>query len=397
MKKTHLVNIVFLGLSLAIPEVISASDFNPDSIAPRLQRQLAEYPQESIHITTDQGVYLAGDTIWMRPFVVNASTLQQSDASRYVYVELAAPTGEVVRRITLLGRDGRFKGYLPLDLDLPEGQYTLSAYTTFMRNMGPDFFFRKKVSVLSPYAMKEGFEVSSPKSGTIRLDRTNVEVPIKIKADDKERILKKDDRLVDISLNKGEKNAGTILVSNGQYSRYINVGDADTTIAVSFHPEGGYLIPGENCKVGVKAIGPDGLSRDISGIIVDSKGRNVANFSTIHAGMGSVTIRPEAGETYTFRTNGNSYRLPDAESNAAVIHAEGADTPGVPIVVKAIGRVPAGCTLVAQTRGQLIQLSPIALGSPVSIDRTTLPTGVTQLLLIDPSGNTLSERLIWNN
>ena len=47
---------------------------HPDSIAARMDRQLLEYPQEAIHITTDQGVYLAGDTIWMRPFVVDADT-----------------------------------------------------------------------------------------------------------------------------------------------------------------------------------------------------------------------------------------------------------------------------------------------------------------------------------
>ena len=83
---------------------------HPDSISARMERQLLEYPQEAIHITTDQGVYLAGDTIWMRPFVVDAATHRQADASRYVYVEFSTPTGELVNRVKLLKHEGRLTG-----------------------------------------------------------------------------------------------------------------------------------------------------------------------------------------------------------------------------------------------------------------------------------------------
>ena len=134
MKK--IITSIMTAIVAAGASITMHAALHPDSISARMERQLLEYPQEAIHITTDQGVYLAGDTIWMRPFVVDAATHRQADASRYVYVEFSTPTGELVKRVKLLKHEGRFTGYIPLPLELPEGTYTLSAYTTFMRNIG---------------------------------------------------------------------------------------------------------------------------------------------------------------------------------------------------------------------------------------------------------------------
>lgn len=377
----------------------ASAAINPDSIAPRMERQLLEYPQEAIHVTTDQGVYLAGDTIWMRPFVVDAATLKQVDASRYVYVELSAPTGEVVKRVKLLKRDGRFSGYIPLPIDLPEGAYTLSAYTMFMRNQGPDFFFRKGLRVLSPYALREGFDVRlKDGNGNPRLviDRKSTKSDLMLKIGDKEKTVRGDKAQIEVGLSKKEASSGPILVTNGQYSRYVTVPTADNTLAVTLHPEGGYLVPGIPCKVGVKAIGTDGLGRDIDGEVTDSRGNTICRFSTIHAGMGTFTITPKAGETYTLKVGDDSYPLPEADSRAAVIHVTGADHEGGELTASAVGNVPSGAMLVVQTRGIPKGVSAIAPEKPVRIPRERLGEGVSQLLLIDADGNTLSERLVWN-
>ncbi|WP_295730887.1 MG2 domain-containing protein [uncultured Muribaculum sp.] len=377
----------------------SHAAISPDSIAARMERQLLEYPQEAIHVTTDQGVYLAGDTVWMRPFVVDAATLKQVDASRYVYVEFSAPTGDVVKRVKLLKRDGKFSGYIPLPIDLPEGSYTLSAYTMFMRNQGPEFFFRKPLRVLSPYALREGFDVRlKSDSGNPRLivDRKSTQADMTLKIGDKEKTVRGSDAHLEVGLSRKDAAAGPILVTNGQYSRYVTVPPADTTLAVTLHPEGGYLIPGIPCKVGVKAIGVDGLGRDISGTVTDSRGKAVCDFSTLHAGMGTFTLTPKADEKYTLKVGGNSYPLPEADSRAAVIHVAGTDHDGGELTASAVGNVPSGAMLVVQTRGILKGVSAITPESPVRIPRERLGEGVSQLLLIDADGNTLSERLVWN-
>ena len=117
--------------------------------------------------------------------------------------------------------------------------------------------------MLSPYALREGFDIKSLVNNRMTVERKSTVNPMKIKAGEEERIIKKSEPTVEFQLSKNERKAGTILVSNGNYARYIKLPSADTTISVTLHPEGGYLIPGIPCKVGVKAIGTDGLGRDM--------------------------------------------------------------------------------------------------------------------------------------
>ena len=55
---------------------------------------------------------------------------------------------------------------------------------------------------------------------------------------------------------------------------------------VAFFPESGYLIDGQPCRVGFKALGKDGLSRQVTGTVRNDRGRTVARFASRHAGMG---------------------------------------------------------------------------------------------------------------
>ena len=47
-----------------------------ETVADRIDRQRYEFPQEKIHVMTDRGSYMAGDTIWLRAWVVDAATHQ---------------------------------------------------------------------------------------------------------------------------------------------------------------------------------------------------------------------------------------------------------------------------------------------------------------------------------
>src|SRR5690606_33147727 len=93
---------------------------------------------------------------------------------------------------------------------------------------------------------------------------------------------------------------------------------------VQFFPEGGDLVEGLPSRVGFKAIGPDGQSLPISGIIKDNDQQEITVFETLHAGMGVFTIQPEPGRTYhaeiTFpdQTHRN-VALPVAKPNGHVL------------------------------------------------------------------------------
>ena len=136
----------------------SAMALSNEELSSRFDRMLYEFPQEKIHVMTDRDHYMAGDTIWLRAFVVDAATHQPVHASHFVYVELRNPmkvaTDSALLRVKLRQQDGVFKGYLPLDEHMAEGDYMLTAYTMFMQSVDEAFFYKRSIMVMSAYAMR---------------------------------------------------------------------------------------------------------------------------------------------------------------------------------------------------------------------------------------------------
>ena len=88
--------------------------------------------------------------IWLRAHCADAATHRPVAASRFVYVELRDDRGELARRIKLMARDSVYSGYLPTQSLERFGDYSLTAYTLYMRNPGPDYFFKKPLTIPGP-------------------------------------------------------------------------------------------------------------------------------------------------------------------------------------------------------------------------------------------------------
>ena len=123
------------------------STAQPSLYANPFIEQIEHYPQEKLHVSTDKDSYIAGDTIWLRAHCADAATHRPVAASRYVYVELRDDRGSLVRRIKLLSRDSVYSGYLPTQSLERFGDYSLTAYTLYMRNPGPEYFFKKPLTI----------------------------------------------------------------------------------------------------------------------------------------------------------------------------------------------------------------------------------------------------------
>ena len=329
-------------LPLLCPVPLRASAPQPSE---RLSRQLPLFPQEKVYLHTDKDSYIAGDTLWFRAYVVDAATHEPLTASRYVYAELQSsekpPSGEerpAPVRIRILERDGIYAGYFPLPLTSKSGDYTLTAYTAYMRNLSPAYFFRKNIRV-GAY----GTRYSSPEE-------------------------------------RGRQQRG---------------------YDVTFHPEGGYLIAGHPCWVGFKALRPDGLSVGIQGRIVDDMtGEEVARFETLHAGMGKVSFTPETGHTYTAECrnefgSGRKFRLPEPADDARVLQIMPSSERFTVTTLRGEKAPKEELWLLIHCRGQYCYSGAVT-DKPLSFDKEDFPEGVLQVLLLDRDNNVLSERLLLN-
>ena len=301
--------------------------------------QIERYPQEKLHLHTDKDSYIAGDTIWLRAHCADAATHRPVAASRYVYVELRDDRGSLVRRIKLLSRDSVYSGYLPTQSLERFGDYSLTAYTLYMRNPGPEYFFKKPLTIW-PYQESR----------------------------------------------RTQRNTSVRKVS-----------DFD----VSFFPEGGYLIDGYDCCVAFKALGDDGGSVEVTGVLKNDREEVVDTLRTLHGGMGCLRFTPHTGERYYAECTmegGKTERfdLPASNNLACVLrvlHTERDFT----VMVQSGRPLPKGLRLLVHCRGNLCYFREWNDDLPSLIfKRDKLPGGVLQILLLDKAGNALSERLVFN-
>jgi hypothetical protein len=138
--------------------VVKTDSMNIENL---FSQQLSHFPQEKIHLQTDRGIYMSGETLWFRAHLVDALMLKQANASRYVYVELVNPLGNLVERVKIRPDSlGCFYGHIPLGEDLPEGNYSLRAYTWFMQNIGEEYFPHKLIYISDPVSEAISPEIS---------------------------------------------------------------------------------------------------------------------------------------------------------------------------------------------------------------------------------------------
>ena len=399
-----MMRIKVLTALMALSLVLCASAQDVQAIAERLDLQRYEFPQEKIHVMTDRGAYLAGDTLWLRAWVVDAATHQPVSASKFVYVELLTPTDSVCACAKIHQDDGGvFQGYLPIPDELPEGRYQLTVYTMFMQSAGVDYFYRQPIEVTGLMSLKQRI--------TAQCVRFDDEVEVRVTYTDlagapcqfsdcyylnQYGYMKSQgggNGEARFTLKGKEAQEPFVLVEIDGYAKYIPL-PPSREVLVDFYPEGGYLVPGVENAVAFKMHDPDHLTVKASGELLDEQGVVIAPLVVEHDGMGLVRFTPRADGRYTARWRDNfdafkTFDLPQARSDATVVqvlHGEDGQ-----VTVQAAGARGAGTVLVVQQRGCLIAAS----GDAVTLDENAISPGVVQALLLDENGRCLSERLFF--
>jgi hypothetical protein len=382
--------------------------------------QLALYPQEKVYLHIDKSMYVTGETIWFRAWLVDAALHTPTTQSAYIYVELINPLDSIVKRVRINQTDAAFYGQLLLDEDWAEGNYTVCAYTQYMQNLGADYFFRKQVYIGSPLSSQTQTNIQflpGTNSNTVKaeLSFTNIETHRKIKdqpvliqwgGQPAQTIKLSDDTISHLNLKFDKNDSKQILyVEAGKLKKYISVPSAAADYEVSFYPEGGNLLEGVPCLIAFKALKANGIAEKIKGRLVDKEGTEYLQFSNIHEGMGGFTFEPKAGKTYFAECTNEEgltkrFPLPKAQTNAYSLSVE---TEGDTIFVSVLhsfltensyGEKP--LYLLLHSRGIIQYFVPWDnTYSSLSFEKKAFPSGVLQALLLDEQMNPLSERLVF--
>jgi hypothetical protein len=401
-------------------------------IISQLEKWASANPVEKVCLQSDKPYYAAGDEVWFKAYITIGAGHQLSALSGVLNVELIDDRDSVKQRLKLPVKSGLTWGDLLLPDTLKAGNYRIRAYTNWMRNAGPAYFFDEAIAfsdaINNNIFTRASFSYNQGQiNATIHYSDLNDtayagrQVSYTIGAAGK--VIGKGNGQTD---GKGNlqvtiTNTDPQLLKHGRILTYITLADkkkAEQTIlikaatagtVVQFFPEGGTLVNGNESKIAFKALGADGLGVDIKGVVTDDTNNRVAEFSSSHLGMGTFMLKPESGKTYQANitypdgsqgtvalpaATDEGYSLVIDNSDAGLIHVKILPGP----VVSASSSASEVLSLVAQAEGQVFYAGKSKPGSKfftADLAKNKFPGGIVQFTLFSASGEPLNERLIF--
>lgn len=330
---------------------------NIQKIARSLDLYIKTTSPQKIYLHTDKTIYFAGERIWFKAYLIDGVTHRVDSLSEPVYVELINPYQKTAQTIRLRITAGTGAGSFLLRDTIPEGIYQIRAYTSWMKNFGPEFFFNRNLEIRN---QKKEYLITSKEA---RLNRKKV------------RILKNDTK----------------------------------SYQIGFFPEGGNLLTDVKSKVAFKATDGHGVGVLVDGVIVDDKRKEVALFEAEHDGMGMFQLCPAKDNSYAAWV-----KFPDGSKRKIILPEACGNSIG--LAISEFGNLinlkinsnklpsndrPANeFIIIGQMRGKIYFASSLNLldrDSSILINPQLFPSGVAQFTLFNNRLNPVAERSYFIN
>lgn len=382
-----------------------------------------KYPQEKLHLHFDKPYYAVGDTIWFKAYLT-AGIHMPSPFSKIVYVDIINSQDTVIKTLKLPVSNSSAWGNIALSAPyFRQGSYHIKAYTRWMMNFDPDYFFSKTINVGNG-----GNQVSTHIS--FSKNTTNPSATIVYKSLSGSPLA---NRKITWTLNDGDKQTkgkgttdskGALIVnvpdklSNGflttlieteekSFSSTFRINSPTIRPDLQFFPEGGELVNDLPSKVAFKAVDANGKGVDVKGNIVDNEGNTISSFAAQHLGMGLFILVPAAGKSYTAVVSSpseyaGSYDLPKVEPSGIVLSVNSNASPeSLNIKLFSNGDFFAknqgkAFFLIAKVGEVVCYAAKISLNQQaisVAIPKDKFPTGIVQTTIFTAQGEPLAERI----
>ena len=285
---------------------------------------LNDFGEEKVYLHTDKPYYSAGENIWFKGYLVNAATLRPESYSGFIYVELINREDSVISRVKIQKDFTGFAGHIELDQTLPTGDYNLRAYSQWMQNNSTDFFFSKNIHIGNRIeervSIQTSYETLDDESVSVNVrfidENTNPisEVDIEISGQWPGSRRNRRRKLSLTTNNEGEVSFNFPIDTDGDMPSALDVSlktedynfetklylpDFSNDFDVQFFPESGVLVNNGGLQpVAFKAIGADGLSREVTGKIYSKNDEELLEIKTQFNGMGKFMLNTIYDESY---------------------------------------------------------------------------------------------------
>lgn len=298
---------------------------------------------EKVFVQLEKSVYISGEAIDYKAYIIKNNNLKQSSGSKVIYFEIINYNNTPVLSWRANVINGNVSGTIGLPDTISGGIYTLRAFTNWMKNSPPLFYY----------------------STNIIITKIN------------------------------EKNLTNKLIFNP------NIPNAE----IEFFPEGGNLIENIENKIGYKINSSDSTLKDLVCYVKDIEGSIVTSFQAKKPAIGSFYLTPIAGKNYQVeftKSNGiqEKINLPAVRKYGYTIHSEIFQNEVKISVHTNMNGFPGGSFvfLTIFSHGNKTMDTTLNLingSSSFLIAKNRISNGISDVKLLDQEKNKLAERLIF--
>lgn len=105
---------------------------------------------EKVFVHTDKTVYMPGEILWFKVYCVDGNDHKPLNLSKVVYVDLLDNNQNPIAQVKVAMKNGFGDGSIYVPVTVTNGNFKLRAYTNWMKNFSPDFYFEKVITLINP-------------------------------------------------------------------------------------------------------------------------------------------------------------------------------------------------------------------------------------------------------
>lgn len=150
MKNLFLQFTVILGLVFTGSHELIAQGTGQQALEQQFDQYRSSGIQEKVFLHSDKEFYMAGEICWFKLYVVDAAFHKPVGISKVGYIEILDADHKPAVQSKVFLKEGFGNGSLQLPAALGSGNYTIRAYTNWMKNVGVEYFFEKNITIVNP-------------------------------------------------------------------------------------------------------------------------------------------------------------------------------------------------------------------------------------------------------
>lgn len=338
-KRYALRTLLCLALGITGIGTVSAQSGQQHAAISSLQQHRQASLQEKLFLHIDRPVYACGDEMWFKVYNVDGSLHRQLDMSKVTYVELLDADQKPALQAKVAMKDGAGNGYFQLPTTLQTGNYTVRAYTSWMKNFDPAFYFQQQVTIINTFEQLPKQEAAKAKGYTLQFFPEGGNL------------------LAGIASNVAFKISGS----------------------------------------------QNGKGAALAGQVLDQDGNKVVDFTSHKFGMGRFAFTPQQGKRYTAKLHlpdGSTLEqaLPQVNESGYTLQLVDSTDQYLHITVRSVGKPDEQVYLLGHTRQQVVSSERALLQNGRYVFRVTkadLADGITHFTVFNTAGQPVSERLYF--